>query len=363
MTKVAVAVAADASEYVVAASAQKKTGTNDEEKGNHESKAEDSCGEGPNRWATIPTRKNNVLLWLLLCIMLVFIVVGLSVGLTRRSQYQQKESSATVSSDNLSIFDEALALLESTPLRQKMSVAKPSRTENTTWISRTLWSFFQASCVLGVAQTMVMGFSTGGGIAFYMAQRHPEKIKAAFLTHSIPISGLRYVTVTGELVPLKDLDQVRASTMFPTDDPDMVYDLFKSMSSNQEGFVPKNHKLAEYMIKAAQNMPGKTDVAVVNAKFNVTPIKTSLSPSSNVMSTLKSRVVVIHGSEDFIVPWQIVEPVTKLAIIEQWAPLGMLSLYDDASGHTSLIDKPRALASVYRRALEEQILSVPEEKI
>lgn len=219
--------------------------------------------------------------------------------------------------------------------------------------------------VLGVAQTMVMGFSTGGGIAFYMAQRHPEKIKAAFLTHSIPISGLRYVTVTGELVPLKDLDQVRASTMFPTDDPDMVYDLFKSMSSNQEGFVPKNHKLAEYMIKAAQNMPGKTDVAVVNAKFNVTPIKTSLSPSSNVMSTLKSRVVVIHGSEaeDFIVPWQIVEPVTKLAIIEQWAPLGMLSLYDDASGHTSLIDKPRALASVYRRALEEQILSVPEEKI
>lgn len=117
MTKVAVA--ADASEDVVAASAQKKTGTNDEEKGNHESKAEDSCGEGPNRWATIPTRKNNVLLWLILCIMLVFIVVGLSVGLTRRSQYQQKESSATVSSDNLSIFDEALALLESTPLQDR----------------------------------------------------------------------------------------------------------------------------------------------------------------------------------------------------------------------------------------------------
>ena len=407
MTKVAVA--ADASEDAVVTSVQKKSGTNDEEKGNHESKAEDSCDkQGLNRWATIPTRKNNVLLWLLLCIMLVVIIVGLSVGLTRC-----QESSATILSDGVSVFDEALALLESTPLQtedvggetisyREYNVDQPHtlvvlpgfmcddtltsilpvlpefRDHHIIAVNPPGWNgstmnnpveshasnadliveFLQ---VLGVAQTMVMGFSTGGGIAFYMAQRHPDKIKAAFLTHSIPISGLRYVTVTGELVPLKELDQVRASTMFPTDDPDMVYEVFKSMSSNQEGFVPRNHKFTEHMIKAAQNMPGKTDIAVVNAKFNVTPIKTYLSPSSDVMSTLKSRVVVIHGSEDFIVPWEIVEPVTRLAIIEQWAPPGMLSLYDDASGHTSLIDKPRALASVYRRALEEQILS--EEKI
>ena len=128
------------------------------------------------------------------------------------------------------------------------------------------------------------------------------------------------------------------------------------MSSSQEGFVPRNHKLAKYMIQAAKNMPGKTDVAVVNAKFNVTPIKTTLSPSSDAMRTLKSKVVVIHGSEDFIVPWQIVEPVTRLAIIEQWAPPGILSLYDAVTGHTSLIDEPHLLARTYRRALEEQIL-------
>jgi pimeloyl-ACP methyl ester carboxylesterase len=128
------------------------------------------------------------------------------------------------------------------------------------------------------------------------------------------------------------------------------------MSTNKEGFLPRNHKLVDYMIKAAQDMPGKVDVAVVNAKFNVCPIKTRFGPPSDELSTLESRVVVIHGSEDFIVPWEIVEPVTRLAIIEQWAPQGMLSLYDDGAGHTSLIDKPRVLAKVYRRALEEQIL-------
>ncbi|KAL7493410.1 hypothetical protein ACHAWT_002438 [Skeletonema menzelii] len=292
LNKTKVAVAADASEDVVAASAQKKAGTNDEEKGNHESKAED-----------IPAVKGRI---------------GFMCDDTLTSILPA-----------LPEFRDHHIIAINPPGWNGSTLNNPVESHASN--ADIIMEFLQ---VLGVAQTMVMGFSTGGGIAFYMAQRHPEKIKAAFLTHSIPISGLRYVTVTGELVPLKDLDQVRASTMFPTDDPDMVYDLFKSMSSNQEGFVPKNHKLAEYMIKAAQNMPVQS-------------------------------CCIIHGSEaeDFIVPWQIVEPVTKLAIIEQWAPLGMLSLYDDASGHTSLIDKPRALASVYRRALEEQILSASEEKI
>jgi len=156
---------------------------------------------------------------------------------------------------------------------------------------------------------------------------------------------------------LVDLDHVATmSTAFPTDDPDVVYELIKSMSTNKEGFVPRDHKLTEYIIKAAQNMPGKVEVALANAKFNVTPIKTPFSPPSDELSTLKSKVIVIHGSEDFIVPWKIVESMTNLAIIEQWAPKGLLSLYDDGTGHMSLIDKPRVLARVYRRALEEQVL-------
>ncbi|KAL7447484.1 hypothetical protein ACHAXM_011396 [Skeletonema potamos] len=340
------------------------------------------------------------------------IIVGLSVGLTRRNQNQnqQKVVSGTVANDNLNIFGDALALLESTPLQTKdvsgetisyreynhkgkqphtlvvlpgfmcddtLASILPSLPEfhdhhiiavnPPGWHGSTMnnpveshasnadiiWDFLQ---VLGVSNVIAMGFSTGGGIAFHMAQRHPEKIKAAFLVHSIPLSGLRYITMTGDLVPLVDLDQVKASMTFPTDNPDTVYELFKSMSTNKEGFLPRDHKLVDYMIKAAQDMPGKVDVAVVNAKFNVTPIKTPFGPPNDVLSTLKSKVVVIHGSEDFIVPWEIVDPVTRLAIIEQWAPSGMLSLYDNGSGHTSLIDNPRVLAKVYRRALEEQIL-------
>ena len=61
-------------------------------------------------------------------------------------------------------------------------------------------------------------------------------------------------------------------------------------------------------------------------------------------------------SKDTIVPWQIVEPLTKLAIAEQWAPPGTLSFYDDGLGHMAPIDSPALLADVYRKALEEQVL-------
>lgn len=60
--------------------------------------------------------------------------------------------------------------------------------------------------------------------------------------------------------------------------------------------------------------------------------------------------------KDTIIPWQIVEPLTKLAIAEQWAPVGKLSFYNDELGHMSIIDSPHHLAKVYRMALEEQVL-------
>lgn len=52
----------------------------------------------------------------------------------------------------------------------------------------------------------------------------------------------------------------------------------------------------------------------------------------------------------------IVEPLTKLAIAEQWAPPGKLSFYNNELGHMSLLDSPSLLAKVYRQALEEQVL-------
>ncbi|KAK1741102.1 hypothetical protein QTG54_008354 [Skeletonema marinoi] len=111
-------VAAVASDDIVSTSNQNKADSGDVEDGN-QSKMD--CGEGQNTISTSTQagRKNNLSLWLFLFFMLVFIVVGLSVGLTRRNQTQQKGASITISNDNMNIFDKAVALLESTPLQTK----------------------------------------------------------------------------------------------------------------------------------------------------------------------------------------------------------------------------------------------------
>lgn len=151
--------------------------------------------------------------------------------------------------------------------------------------------------LMKVENAMAMGLSSGGAIAFYLAQKYPDVITSAFLVHSIPLAGLKYLTLNNELVVLKSEEEIRSSTILPSEDPLIIYELFKSMSANPSRYIPKSHKLNKYFAHAALNMPGSVDVGVANASFNVTPIKTSFSPPSQALATLESKVVVIHGSK------------------------------------------------------------------
>jgi len=74
------------------------------------------------------------------------------------------------------------------------------------------------------------------------------------------------------------------------------------MSTEPDHFIPKNHKLNDHFVSAAQNMPGSSEVSVVNASFNVSPIRTTFALPTKALSTLKAKVVVIHGPQDFSVP-------------------------------------------------------------
>mmetsp|Transcript_16856 Transcript_16856/g.35146 ORF Transcript_16856/g.35146 Transcript_16856/m.35146 type:complete len:105 (-) Transcript_16856:42-356(-) len=104
-------------------------------------------------------------------------------------------------------------------------------------------------------------------------------------------------------------------------------------------------------------MPGSIEAAIANVSFNITPFKTAIAEPSYVLSTLKSKVIVIHGSKDYLIPVKVVESITTLAIADGWAPPGMLSFYDDNEGQTVMIDNPTSFARVYRKALEEQVLA------
>mmetsp|Transcript_15599 Transcript_15599/g.32816 ORF Transcript_15599/g.32816 Transcript_15599/m.32816 type:complete len:740 (+) Transcript_15599:68-2287(+) len=217
--------------------------------------------------------------------------------------------------------------------------------------------------LIGVDQAMAMGYSTGGGIAFYLAQKYPKVITTAFLAHSIPLNGLRYVDLTGEVLDVESFDDVESMLdSFYPNDQDSLYDFIKTyFSSNPDGFPPKDHAINLYGAESSINMPGKAEATIANSVFNVCPIQGQYSEASNALALLKSKVIVIHGSEDMVVSPTQVESVTKLAIAEQWAPSGMVSYYDDGEGHMVIIDKPTAFADVYRKAFEEKVLHEQEQ--
>ncbi|KAL7460001.1 hypothetical protein ACHAXS_000471, partial [Conticribra weissflogii] len=208
---------------------------------------------------------------------------------------------------------------------------------------------------IGIDQAMAMGYSTGGGIAFYLAMKYPNAITTAFLAHSIPFDGLRSVDENGKLVKI-DMDGIQQMVSTYPKERGALFQFFKIHSSHPDGFIPEDHQLVDYFYNAAVNMPGMAEAWKANIDFNVSTIQTQYSEPSTILASLESKIVVIHGSNDMTVPAEQVEHVTKLAISDNWAPQDMISYYDDHEGHVVFVDNPVAFAKVYRTAFEEQVL-------
>ena len=54
------------------------------------------------------------------------------------------------------------------------------------------------------------------------------------------------------------------------------------------------------------------------------PSRLHLQKQSDALALLSSKVIIIHGSKDTLVAADQVELLTKLAIVEHWAPYGMM---------------------------------------
>jgi hypothetical protein len=76
-----------------------------------------------------------------------------------------------------------------------------------------------------------------------------------------------------------------------------------------------------------------------------------------VLQNLRSKLIVIHGAADSLIPVAQVRAVTQLAIAEGWAPTNMLSYYEHAEGHFPLFEAADVFIAVYRKTLQEQVLT------
>lgn len=100
--------------------------------------------------------------------------------------------------------------------------------------------------------------------------------------------------------------------------------------------IPKNHMPNGYFTKAALKMPGSSEASVANASFNVTPIKSTYVCTPK-RGTIHPEIKSSYDSwiNNYVAPWRIIEPLTNLAMVEQWVLPVKLSFYDDELGHIS----------------------------
>ena len=213
---------------------------------------------------------------------------------------------------------------------------------------------------------MAMGYSTGGGTVAYLALKYPNTIKAAFLESSIPLNGWNFnLTSEGKPTnePITTLEETKKTrdvlneiSGYPESDIDKFCTFWETLVV--EGSIPpKESPSWSRSYEAALAHKSRLEALVANEWFNVTPVQTPRSPPSMALEKLQVPLIVIHGARDIVIQYKQVRAITELAISCNWAPEGLVSYYEHSGGHCPLLECPMEFMSLYRRALEDQVLS------
>lgn len=220
---------------------------------------------------------------------------------------------------------------------------------------------------------MILGYSTGGGAAAWMALKHPQLIKAVWMMSALPLDGMRTpvlnekLQLTGELLKTKQdaRDYVRYVMEPGTHNPDI--EKFRAALSivaiSSHRLPPTDHDSLRTYHTAAIDHVSRSQALYANNTFNVTPIQTPTKPPTNILSNLQCPMIVMHGTNDVLIKAQHVRSVTELAIVERWAPNKLLSYYEIPScGHLFMYDNPEEFQETYLRALDEQVVNPKKKK-
>jgi len=224
---------------------------------------------------------------------------------------------------------------------------------------------------LGVEKTMVMGYSTGGGAASWLALNYPNRISAVWMLSALPLNGMRTALMTtagkttGEVVTTKE-EAISYTDLFMTPgihSPNVQKFRYVvgTTCMNAQTVPPESDRGFQLLHEAALQHRSRASALYANNTFNITPIQTPISPPTSVLKQLTCPMIVLHGSNDALIKTRQVRAVTELALVERWAPKGKLFYYEMSNcGHLFMYDNPNEFQRTYRRALEKHVLKTTQ---
>lgn len=224
-------------------------------------------------------------------------------------------------------------------------------------------------------KVMVLGHSSGGCPAAYMALMFPERVSGCFLYDSIPLHGQRYFPMLSssgapifkDAVTKEDfIENTKGLTALGAHSPDesTCRTFWDGVCGGGDWMPPLGSPAMHRFHEACQKHRSRSGCHMGNATFNVTPIKTVSSPPTEWLQKLECPMIVLHGSKDVLCPTNVMKAMSDLAVSERWAAGedgvegGLISYYEiEDAGHFAFIEKPTEFIAAYRQALTEKVLA------
>lgn len=190
----------------------------------------------------------------------------------------------------------------------------------------------------------VLGWSTGGGVAMYLAIQCPSVVKRLILLESVGITGYPMFKKDAAGQPI--LTELLMTKEDIAADPLQVAPVLAAIENKDAAFYKAVWNAAIY---TAGNQPeandydryvaemllqrNLVDIDYALTRFNISEGPNGYGPGSGEITQIKCPVTIIQGAKDFVVPMQMAEGIYEA--LKENATLNVL----ENSGHNPMVDQ------------------------
>jgi len=199
----------------------------------------------------------------------------------------------------------------------------------------------------------VLGWSTGGGVALYLAKMLPERINKIYLVESVGVMGypmykkdenfqpiLDEILLTKEDIK-KDPVQVAPALQALKDKNTSYYKMVWNMLIYNNGNFPE-HDLYDVYLKDILTQKNLVDIDYSLTRFNITDNSNEYGKGDGSYREIKMPIVIIHGKKDIVVPYTEAEEIKEL-----FKDQARLISFEN-SGHSPFIDNMQGVVKAIK---------------
>lgn len=202
---------------------------------------------------------------------------------------------------------------------------------------------------LNVEETEVLGWSTGGGVALYLAVINPKLVKRIILMESVGIKGYSIYRKDENGQPIMDeplktkediaLDPIQVAPVLDAlqnNNRDFYKGLFSTIVYNVN--MPDDELFEKY-IDDMLTQRNLVDIDFALTRFNISDVNNGVVDGSNEYKLIKCPVDIVHGENDLVVP------LSEAQYTDSMLDDTKLHLLKDC-GHNPMIDRLEKLVDI-----------------